>query len=321
MSDADPLKILGITTGVSMDDARESYRRLCIKYHPDKHPGYEELFRGVAEAYDKVRSDPSILRSVSSNQSGIVSYLSGSVRVTMKDIYLAEEKSVSFQRTTKCGYCAGTGSSEGAKGVCSCCNGMGIIESSVLSIMGRDSLCPICKGSGIVGGICSGCHGDKSVPEEVKATFRATLRCYYKKGVFLKGFGNVRPDGSFEDLMVKLDIHKDPYVSIEENYFKVYVNITPAQKVAGDRGILKIFGRQIPYKIEPGGFGEFVYDGIRPGFQRGIRIIFKELLPEMTENTIDLYRQIKEAEAISCEKIGSMILTSLMEPKEPKKKW
>ena len=320
MSDtADPLKVLGIAPGANMDDARESYRRLCVKYHPDKHPGHDELFQEVTEAYAKVRADPSLLRSLSNDRGGVVSYLSGGFRLAMKDIYLAEERSVSFQRVTKCGRCAGTGSSDGAAGICQCCCGMGIIESSVLSIMGRDSLCPICKGSGIVGTICGACHGDKTVAEDVKATFRATLRCYYKKGVLLKGFGNVRPDGTYEDLMVKLDIHKDPYVSVEENYFKVYVNITPAQKVSGDRGILSIFGRKIPYRIEKGGFGDFVYDGIRPGFQRGVRIIFRELLPDMTEDTIGLYRRIREAESKSCEGIGSMVLTSICVPKVVKK--
>lgn len=311
---ADPLKILGISPGASLEDAKEQYRRLCLRYHPDKNPGNETQFRRIAEAYAEIRSKPSLLNSVAPDRGGVVSYLSGGVRLSLKDIYLASEKTVSFQRITKCGRCAGTGTADGAKGVCECCSGVGIIDSTVLSIMGRDNLCPVCKGSGITGRICPVCHGDKTIMENVKATFRATLHCYYKRGVLLRGFGNVRPDGTYEDLMVKLDIHKDPYVSVDGSCFKVYVNVSPAQRVSGHRGVLRIFGRDVPYKVQPWCLEDTVYDGIRPGFKREIRVIFKECVPEVTDDTRDLYRRIKEHEAKSCDKIGSLALTSLCEP-------
>uniref|UniRef100_H2Z2S0 J domain-containing protein n=1 Tax=Ciona savignyi TaxID=51511 RepID=H2Z2S0_CIOSA len=55
----DYYKVLGITQSASDDDIKKAYRKLALKYHPDKNksPGAEEKFKEVAEAYE-VLSDP-----------------------------------------------------------------------------------------------------------------------------------------------------------------------------------------------------------------------------------------------------------------------
>jgi len=47
-------EILGVSRDASSDDLKKAYRRLAIKYHPDKNPGdkaAEEMFKEAAEAY------------------------------------------------------------------------------------------------------------------------------------------------------------------------------------------------------------------------------------------------------------------------------
>ncbi len=60
MAKRDYYEILGVDKNASQDDIKKSYRKIAIKYHPDKNPGdkdAEEHFKEAAEAYE-VLSNP-----------------------------------------------------------------------------------------------------------------------------------------------------------------------------------------------------------------------------------------------------------------------
>ena len=60
MAKRDYYEVLGVDKSASDDEIKKAYRKIAIKYHPDRNPNNkeaEEKFKEAAEAYDVLR-DP-----------------------------------------------------------------------------------------------------------------------------------------------------------------------------------------------------------------------------------------------------------------------
>ncbi|KAG1168947.1 hypothetical protein G6F70_003145 [Rhizopus microsporus] len=49
--------VLNVGKDATLEEIKKSYRRLALRYHPDKNPQCEEQFRNVNQAYN-ILSDP-----------------------------------------------------------------------------------------------------------------------------------------------------------------------------------------------------------------------------------------------------------------------
>lgn len=57
---SDYYDLLGVSRDASADDLKKAYRKLAVKYHPDKNPGDTEAeakFKEISEAYDILKDD------------------------------------------------------------------------------------------------------------------------------------------------------------------------------------------------------------------------------------------------------------------------
>lgn len=188
----DYYSILGIDKSANQNDIKKAYKKLALKYHPDKQGGKsddekkeaEVKFKDINEAYSVLSDEKKRQEYDNPNMFGgdfsFFNDLFGggptwqsqhtisrgrncniNLDVTLDDLYTKRIKQVSFLKDFRCHTCNG----EGGKGkrTCSHCNGTGMItESSMRGGMFFQSShpCQYCDGKGYtIENVCSDCYG------------------------------------------------------------------------------------------------------------------------------------------------------------------
>ena len=90
MSKRDYYEVLGVDKGASASEIKKAYRKLALKYHPDKNPddsAAEEKFKEAAEAYEVLSDDNKRERYNRFGHAGMKGAAGGGHHMNMEDIF------------------------------------------------------------------------------------------------------------------------------------------------------------------------------------------------------------------------------------------
>lgn len=157
---------LGVSPSATPDELKKAYRKLALKYHPDKNPNEGERFKQISQAYE-VLSDPekrqiydeggeaaiknggggpgghgftspTELFNVFFNGGGPFGGggrrrpqrgedLEHQMSVTLEELYTGALRKLAIQKNIICAKCEGRGGKKGCVDTCTTCNGVGIV--------------------------------------------------------------------------------------------------------------------------------------------------------------------------------------------------
>lgn len=235
----DYFSILGVSKISTAQEIKRSFRRLAMKYHPDKNPGnveVEEKFRLITEAY-QILSDPDkraqweaslvtsseltvdhswddlvLRRKRQQHVKQVGADVVVDLKVSFADVFDTQQKvrHVTFSRQEKCEDCGGSGFHT-QQSLCKHCQGTGqmrIQKSSAAGTYTVSEPCEHCQGTGHEIFTCDSCAGKGTIEVKRELDFPLSKEIFEQSPISLANEGNWGIDGS-GCLMFNLNLSDD----------------------------------------------------------------------------------------------------------------
>src|SRR6056300_210876 len=333
MAKRDYYDVLGINKSASPEDIKSAYRKLAVKYHPDKNPGdkaAEDKFKEASEAYG-ILSDKSKKENYdnfghaafenggggqggfggggrrnskrsSSNRGSDLRY---DLSITLEEAYSGKKQNIQFSSSDKCSTCKGNGSKPGfSADRCTYCGGNGKVRSNQ-GFFTVQQTCPQCSGSGEeITNPCNDCSGsgNKQTSKKISVTIPKGVDDGTRIRLAGKGEAGSR-GGANGDLYLFINIksHELFKRSDENLFFECPISIADAA-----------LGTTIEIPTIDGGKAKIkIPDGTQSGKQFRLR---GKGMPYMRgSGTGDLYVQINTEVPISLNKEQKELLEKFRE--------
>lgn len=238
----DYYKILGVKKDATSEDIKKAYRKLSVKWHPDRNQGSKEAeskFKEIAEAYSvlgdeekrKEYDTPKSSFKFSNGFDGfddIFSHFSSggfnfdfggssnkevrgkniriNLELSLEEMYSGVNKKIRYKPFVTCSHCSGSGmTSESHKRTCRTCGGTGQVFGGIGLISRK--VCPTCGGIGYtIENPCPHCNGHGIVQTSKEVELTIPKGAYQGINFSYSGLGSEAPhgNGAKGDLIVSI---------------------------------------------------------------------------------------------------------------------
>lgn len=268
MVKTDYYDILGVSRNAEERTIKKAYKRLAMKFHPDRNPGNpeaEKKFKEIKEAYEVLNNAQKraaydqyghsvfeqnntsgnadfgdifgdvfgdIFGKNMNQQSSKGADLQYNMELSLEEAVKGITHEIKVPTLEKCYLCQGNGSKRGTRPInCHTCQGHGQIQMRQ-GFFTVQQTCPHCRGKGkIIKNPCNKCRGKGKL--ETTKTLSVKIPAGVDNGdrIRLTGEGETNESGiSSGDLYVQIKVIKHPIFKREENnlYCEIPINFAMA---------------------------------------------------------------------------------------------
>lgn len=329
----DYYQILGISRSASETEIKSAYKKLAVKYHPDKNPDSEAQFKDVNEAYSTLNNESkkkvydnkmsfsydfkrwSEAFGASNTATNFHKTVNRKVPSKGQDIrvnftisfiesIIGTDKLVDITRTKRCPLCDGTGASKQKQ--CTTCKGKGAVRRVHKAVFIDDDnsiqvdVCNDCNGTGLVIDTpCTMCKGETILPDKKRLTISIPPGMEDGNFVKLVGFGSAgRNGGENGDIFVYISVDPDPKYERKGNDVYTSYGVSPSDLVLGREFEAELLGKKVKVVIPKGTRSTAKIKLNNQGIKNGsLYITFNVLIPtDPSDDEIELYEKLRELE-------------------------
>lgn len=263
--------ILGVEKTASPEEITKSFRKLAVKWHPDKNPDNaqeaSEKFKEINEAYDvlsdtekRARYDKfgtanvNDLNFESAFDFGFGGFgfkrkqgqdIQVSCLISLQEAYYGCKKDIPIQIKDKCKTCDGSGGKKVQS--CNVCKGAGstTIKQGPFSLR---ATCPACGGlGGRIVEKCDTCKGSRFVLNE-KEVLPVDIPAGIGNGQHIRIDGKGMAGG---DLYVTVSIEQHDFIIRQGDDLAIVLPVSYGQILLGDKVEIPILDKKVNFKIPP----------------------------------------------------------------------